>query len=243
MEPSEIKQILTRLQDIVGMISKLQEDKVVAADRSLEINELASSLAKAQAEMPVAELNKSNPYFKSAYADLMSIVGASRPYLSKNGLAVTQQITDCDDGSWLITTLWHTSGQWISSRRRIVPAKNDIQTISSHTTYLKRMCYAALIGVVTGDEDDDGERAVATSRDTFAKGTALNHKYNPRDNSPEVITREQLEEAEYELADHPDICEMILEGWKIQSLADMPKDKFLIAMKRIREIKNSRTGK
>jgi len=210
--------------------------------KSAEINELATALAKAQSEMKSAELNKNNPYFKSSYADLQSVVNASRGPLTKNGLSVTQQLYDENDGSWLLTTLWHTSGQWICSKRRITPAKNDIQTISSHTTYLKRMCYAALIGVVTGGDDDDGEAAVATSRDLFAKGVAINTKYNPRDTSPEVITKDQLEELLYELQEHPDIAEKVLESLKIQSLADMPKSKFRISVTRIREINQLRNN-
>ena len=77
----------------------------------------------------------------------------------------------------------------------------------------------------------------------YAKGTALNTKYNPKENKYESITTEQLEELEYELAEFPDIAEQILEGFKIQSLANMPKQKFLPAVSRIREIKLLRNGK
>lgn len=210
---------------------------------STDIKELATALAKAQSEFLVAGENKNNPYFKSAYADLMSVVSASRPALTKNGLSVIQIVTDADDGKWLITKMMHLSGQWVQSKVRIVPAKNDVQSISSTITYMKRVCYVALVGVVVGDEDDDGEAAVAVTRDTFAKGVALNTKYDARNSSTETITKEQREEAEYELAEYPDIAEMVLEGLKIQSLSDMPKDKFMAAMKRIREIKNLREGK
>jgi len=177
-------------------IEALAKTKNVAPEpkRSPEINELTTALAKAQSEMKSADLNKTNPYFKSSYADLQSIVNASRGPLTKNGLSVTQQLYDEYDASWLITTLWHTSGQWITSKRRVVPAKNDIQTISSHTTYLKRMSYASLIGVVTGEDDDDGEAAVATQRETYAKGVALNTKYNPKENKTEIVSKDQLDE-------------------------------------------------
>lgn len=210
---------------------------------SLEIKDIAIALSKAQGEMTVADLNKNNPYFKTRYADLRSVVDASRPSLSKYGLSVTQQIIHKNDGqSILLTKLLHLSGQWLASRMRIVPAKNDIQTISSYTTYLKRMAYASLICVVTGDEDDDGESAVATSRDLRAKGVAINTKYDPQNTSPAVITKEQLEELEYELAEYPDIAEDILDKLRLQSLADLPKNKFMVSIGRIREIKHLRNG-
>lgn len=245
MESLELIKIQDMLNKLSESITGMFQSKNVQPEpnQSVEIKDLAGALAKAQAEMPVANLNKTNPYFKSAYADMHSIVAASRPALTKNGLSVTQAIIHADDGSSILyTTLRHVTGQWLQSKVRIVPPKNDIQTISSYTTYMKRMCYASLIGVVTGDEDDDGETAVATSREVFAKGTALNTKYNPKEEIAEVVSKDQLAELEYELAEYPDICEMVLDGLKIQSLADVPRSKFRASIERIRSIKNARNG-
>ena len=207
------------------------------------LNELFTALAKAQSDMATAGLNHTNPYFKSKYADFAEIVRASRPSLTKNGLSVIQQILPNDDGQLILhTILGHISGQWIETRVRIIPAKNDIQSLASYITYMKRYCYASLVGVVAANEDDDGERAMVESRDVMAKGVALNTKYNPKEESSETITREQMEEVEYELAEYPDIAEQVLDGLKIQSLADMPKSKYHNSLRRIREIKNARNG-
>ena len=59
----------------------------------------------------------------------------------------------------------------------------------------------------------------------------------------EAITREQIEELEYELAEYPDLAESILDGLRIQSLADMPKSQYGVSIRRIREIKQLRNGK
>jgi ERF superfamily len=125
--------------------------------RSTELNELFSALSKAQAEMEVACKDSSNPYFKSKYANLQSIMEASRPSLCKNGLAVTQQIIPNEQGfECLVTVLGHGSGQWISSSMKINPQKSDIQSLGSYITYLRRYSYASIIGVYDG-EDTDGE--------------------------------------------------------------------------------------
>ncbi len=240
MEQQIVNDILAAISDLSVQIKEQIRPKY---NRSDEIKELATALAKAQAEYDTANLNKVNPYFKSNYADLASIIGASRPALTKYGLSVTQEVSNDDSGAlWLITELIHCSGQWKLSRFRMVPPKNDIQAISSYNTYCKRLCYASLVGVVTGDEDDDGEVAVATSRETMAKGVALNTKYNPREINPEAITKEQLEEVEYELSEYPDIATQVLEGLKIQSIADIPKAKYSVAIRRIREIKMLRNS-
>jgi hypothetical protein len=248
----EIEKVLVFLKECFQQ----KEDAVLAAQSSLVgsksspkhrseyINELSSALAKAQAEMPTAGLRSENPYFKSSYADLAEIVRVSRPHLTKNGLSVTQQIlTNEDGGTILHTVMMHASGQWIETCMRVIPPKNDIQTLGSYITYLRRYSYAALVGVVAADEDDDGEKAQAVHRETFAKGVAVNTKYNPREESNEVVSRDQIDELEYELAEYPDICEMILDGLKIQSLADMPKTKYSASIRRVREIKQARNGK
>lgn len=51
------------------------------------------------------------------------------------------------------------------------------------------------------------------------------------------ITMEQLELLEDELTDQEDLAKMILEQWSLKRLADMPKSKYMTAMKKIREIK------
>jgi hypothetical protein len=126
---------------------------------------------------------------------------------------------------------------------RILPPKNDVQTMSSHVTYLKRVSYASLVGIVTGDEDDDGETSVATSREVFAKGTATNHNYDPKKESADVVNRTQLEEIEYEVANYPDIAEDLLDKLRIQSLADLPASKYRPVIDHIRKTKNARESK
>lgn len=135
---------------------------------SESIDQLATALAKAQGEFLVASKDKNNPFFKSKYADFESVVAASRPSLSKNGLSVVQNVYRFDDGNhYLITLLLHASGQWLKSKAQHNPQKNDIQSLSSYNTYLKRMCYSSMIGVVTGENDDDGEAAVYRNQSVY----------------------------------------------------------------------------
>lgn len=238
--------IVSLIQDLskkVEQVLKGASHPYQRADRSQDLTELFAALAKAQAEMNNATPSRENPYFKSKYADLFSYIKASRPALTKHGLSVIQQILPNDDGQNILhTLLCHSSGQWIETRMRIVPPKSDIQTMGSYITYLRRYSYASIVGITTAEDDDDGEIAVSHSRNTVAKGTRLNTKYNPKEETYETITKEQLEELEYEIGEFDDIAEMVLEGLKLQSLADMPKSKYLPSVTRIREIKRMRNG-
>ena len=66
------------------------EDKYIEEWKSEQVGALASALAKAQSEMKGATKKSVNPFFKSNYADLHSVIESSFPYLSKHGLAVIQ---------------------------------------------------------------------------------------------------------------------------------------------------------
>ena len=104
------------------------------------INELATALSKAQGEMQAAIKDKVNPFYKNAYADLGSVWDAARPVLSKYGLCVIQTTELSPDRNqvMMVTTLAHTSGQWMKSYLPLNPAKNDSQGMGAAITYLRR---------------------------------------------------------------------------------------------------------
>ena len=129
---------------------------------SENINEIMTALSKAQGKIQPASKDKSNPYFKSKYADLASVWEACREALSEQGLAVVQTVGNKDSGMVLITTLGHSSGQWIRSEMPIIVSKNDPQTLGSAITYYRRYSLSAIVGVAP--EDDDGEKAQAAYR-------------------------------------------------------------------------------
>lgn len=58
--------------------------------KSETITHLAAALAAAQAEMPVAVFDATNPFLKSKYASLGAVIQASRPILAKHKLSLVQ---------------------------------------------------------------------------------------------------------------------------------------------------------
>ena len=120
---------------------------------SIEIGELAGALAKAQGKITGALKDSANPFFKSKYADLASVWDACREHLSANGLAVIQT-TDADEhGITVVTTLAHSSGQWIRGRLTMHPKDGSPQAYGSCLTYARRYALAAIVGVAQVDDD------------------------------------------------------------------------------------------
>jgi len=129
-------------------------------NQSEQINELSKALCTAQSQMTFAKKDSKNPFFKSSYADLSSVWDACRGPLTSNGLAVIQTFdSDHDENTVVVvTTLTHTSGQWINSRLKLPLVKKDPQGLGSAITYGRRYSLAAIVGVIA-DEDDDGNAA------------------------------------------------------------------------------------
>jgi hypothetical protein len=136
--------------------------------KSENIAELAAALCKAQAEIKDSALDGKNPHFHSEYSTPTAIWSACREALTANGLSVVQTNDDEDaDTVVLETTLLHSSGQWITGRMKMKPAKADPQGIGSATTYARRYALAAIVGVAP--EDDDAEAATGRQQKAAPK--------------------------------------------------------------------------
>ena len=178
---------------------------------SEQISELAAALAVAQGMMENAIMNRTNPHFKTKYADLAAVLNAARKPLSANGLAVVQTIGD----GVLHTRLLHTSGQWIASEHPL-PMSGRPQEIGSALTYARRYSLSALIGIAA-DEDDDANVA---------------NRSNGKDKTEELLNADQMEfvwEKAREYCD-PDVqqewIELLVKSVGHDSLAEVPVSKY-----------------
>ena len=121
------------------------------------IGQLAEALAKAQIELNNPVLNKTNPHFKSKYADLANVLNAVRPVLGAHGIAVMQITETLDTAIVLHTRLIHTSGEWIESTYPVSHIGKH-QEMGAALTYAKRQALSAMVAVA-GEDDDDGNEA------------------------------------------------------------------------------------
>lgn len=137
---------------------ELKEQKTMnELNQSNAIGALAAALSKVQGAMVGAVKDSSNPFYKSRYADLASVWDACRVQLAANNLCVIQTTAEAADGAVLITTLAHSSGEWIRSVLPIKVKDNSPQAQGSGLTYARRYALAAIIGV--SQIDDDAEAA------------------------------------------------------------------------------------
>lgn len=150
---------------------------------SNETDKLFAALSAAQGEFTTVEKGRDNPFFKSKYAPLDSIIEMVRPVLPKHGLAFVQfnDIPENGQGVIIETIITHSSGQFIGGKLLMPLAKVDPQGAGSAITYGRRYALAAALGIVS-DEDVDGNGHDAKKPEQKAppKVATINAEQNKR---------------------------------------------------------------
>lgn len=132
-------------------------------NKSDSISTLAASLTEAQSKIGGAVKDAQNPFFKSHYADLGSVMSVCKGPLLEHGISVLQLVGSDGNGGYLETVLLHKSGEFISDRMKLVCAKpNDPQAMGSAISYARR--YALQSALFIPAVDDDAEHAMQPTR-------------------------------------------------------------------------------
>ena len=170
---------------------------------SEQVNELATALCKAQGDMGGAVKDSSNPFFKSSYADLTSVIKAIKQPFSDNGLSYTQFPVSNEHGVGVSTRLMHTSGQWLEMEYTLPTVKKDPQASGSAITYARRYALQSIAGIPTAD--DDAESAMI--RNNQSKSA--------------VLSGDQAKEIKALLAEHGVDVKVFLKHFKATSVDQM----------------------
>lgn len=141
---------------------------------------LKTAICEFKAKSITIKKESSNPFFKSKYADLATILEAIEVEAAKCGLTIISLIEKVEDGLVLTTKLEHKDSDEVrSSSFPVFGAKP--QEIGSSVTYARRYNIQSLLNLAA--EDDDGNEANKAVRTpvnetaTFKKNFIAKH-YN-----------------------------------------------------------------
>jgi hypothetical protein len=162
--------------------------------KSEEINELALALNKAQSEMGGAVTDANNPFFKSKYADLGSIIKVIKPPFANNGLSYSQFPITEESRIGVETVIMHSSGQFISNEFTMNVPKADPQSAGGVISYCRRYALQAVCGVpaVDSDAEDFMVNARVEERVEIKKGSIKQSNASDRKN---YSKKEELQDA------------------------------------------------
>ena len=170
-----------------------------------ECGSLAKALAAAQAEMSNPGFDSANPHFKSKFASLAAVRNAVVPVLAKHGIAVLQDLQTTENGIACYTVLMHESGQTRTLGPLVMPAsKADAQGFGSASTYARRYALQS-VACVVGDDDDDGNAAVAS--------TPAGWKADPRGDLGQKVDTKTVNKWAKALIDQQDQAHRLADIW------------------------------
>ena len=133
----------------------------------IELN-IHQKIALIQSEIGAISKDTTNPFYKSKYFDVNSLIGQLHPLLEKYNLVLLQPIADNKVNSIICDTI---NKEEIHSSLDL-PTNLDPQKLGSAITYFRRYTLQSLLALQA--EDDDGNKAI-----TKIKPLLL-------DNSPEL---------------------------------------------------------
>ena len=127
---------------------------------------LYQALLAVQRDMPTIPKDSVNPFHKSKYASLDTVLSIVRPVLTKHGLVLSQSVTTPDRNDagavtafTIVTRLIHAeTGETLESPVVMPLVKSDPQGAGGALTYGRRYGIQVALGI-TAEEDDDGNHA------------------------------------------------------------------------------------
>lgn len=135
------------------------------------MKQLATAFVKAKRDFGPALKDKTNPAFRSKYADLGACIDAVEDALLANGIACIQETFEDSTGVTVETVFLHESGEERRCGKLHVPAaKQDPQGYGSALTYARRYSLMAACGIAA--EDDDGNAASQARKSSAQINTA-----------------------------------------------------------------------
>jgi len=141
-----------------------------------EIN-FYEKLSAVKSEVGRISKDSSNPFFKSKYFDINSLLLHVEPIIQKNGLLLLQPIQD----GLVKSIIYDTNGFSIESGIAL-PELNDPQKLGSAITYYRRYTLQSLLALQA--EDDDANLASNKAVSNNTKETEQDKKWLNK-NTPE----------------------------------------------------------
>ena len=167
---------------------------------------LYKALATFRQNISAVKKDSDNPFYKSKYADLNSILEAIKDPLHTAGLALIHKNIRHDDGSYSLQTTIAHSESWESDSSIFPLFGSKPQEYGSSETYARRYNINALLDIPT--EDDDGNIANTAKPLQSSNGKPapkwLNYKELVRaidgGTDTEILLTEWIKDNEYTLS-------------------------------------------
>ena len=143
-----------------------------------------NKLYKLQLEIGIISKDVTNPFYKSKYFDINSLIGQLQPLLKKHGLLLLQPILD----NKVYSIIREINGEGYVDSYINLPDISDPQKLGSAITYFRRYTLQSLLALQA--EDDDGNKAIVKQKSSlrFKTPEFYNAQKGPYEQHKEVMS-------------------------------------------------------
>lgn len=118
---------------------------------------LYAKLLLIQKDIKALKKDEPNPFYKSHYFTVDSLIAGLRPIISKHGVVVIQPIVNLDGKNLLSTEVIDAESGDRLVATMTLPDIADPQKLGAAITYFRRYALTSLF-LIEGEEDDDGNK-------------------------------------------------------------------------------------
>ena len=163
------------------------------------------AFAAAMAEMPNVPRSGWNPHLKRNYSTLDDLIKTTRPVLARHGLSLNWEVRNEGVKIWVKAIVRHSGGHQISTEddgdRDKSGSMNALQGGGSTQTYLKRYTGFAILGMASGDEQDDDGVGSDAPRVTDAEVDAIKDQIKAKATSADVTAYLQKLDKRFQISE------------------------------------------
>jgi hypothetical protein len=127
---------------------------------------LYAKLLAIQSEIKALKKDEPNPFYKSRYFTVDSLIAGLRPIITKHGVVVIQPIVVQDGKNVLSTEVMDAESGDRLVACMILPDIADPQKLGAAVTYFRRYALTSLF-LIEGEQDDDGNAMVQAPAKVF----------------------------------------------------------------------------
>lgn len=130
---------------------------------------MKEKLLKIQTEIGAIKKDSTNPFFKSKYFDINSLLAEVKPILNKHRVVLLQGLTEVSGRLALTTELLDADGDEIIVFTCPIPEGSDAQKTGSAITYFRRYALQSLLAL-EAEDDDANATSIAPKAKQVPKG-------------------------------------------------------------------------
>lgn len=141
-------------------------------DETIKVPSYLEAYLALQGDVEAMTKSEDNPFFKSNYVALPSMLTALKPALQKHRFILSQPVEYIATENGVHTVvisriIYAPTGQGNESKL-VIPKIDDMQKLGGAITYARRYTLSALLSLI--EQDDDGNTAVGNKSVKVGKG-------------------------------------------------------------------------